>query len=567
MAKQLSTKFLVLVLLLITLQAVGTAFIYDFPQIFEAVLIQRMGIDAYKVQVLYTIASAPNLVSNLIASIFLPKVGVGFIVMIFHFFTFAGAGLTYLAIRMNSYYFLCFGRVFVGLSFDLCILGGILSCEKWFRGKILSISLGLTRFVRLLGSSASFYFLPKIFLRTRNLEDSAFCCVVVAFVIFSTTSIFAVLDIQYEDHLKESSKKQENGDKLTQKNENQEDDDNLLGSKIVSVASEIKEKEFTFKHFKYISPMAWFFVCYAIMTPSLYNQVSSTGSDFLVTRYRMSYKDAKNILSLLPLVSAFLIPLWTVLYTKFGNKSLGILLASIFSLASYSSFAFLRIKSGSLTVLPLVLLAIYYSLNYGTMWSSLLLSVPKQASSRFLGITITFQNMLYATLPLVTARIYRFRTVEGYQNWLYFMMGYSAIAVTLASMVFFFDIRGNKVLMLPENDKRVVKIQKQMSSNFQNSVLNQSDKKTSKAPETEYATLGGGTSKSWRSGIRSQAQTNLSELKKRQNEGEEDDLPNKNLIKGKKTNSQDSLIQIGTEEMKVNKAMKNEIKDFIYKSK
>ena len=514
MVDKLSTKFLALILILTIVQAMGSSFTYDFPQIFEAVLIEKLGINAYKVQLLYSIGTAPNLVSNLIASFFLPKLGVGYILIIFQLVTFSGAALAYLALRIDSYTFLCIARVLVGISFDFGILGGILSCEKWFRGKILSISLGLARLMRLVGSSVSFYLLPKLFISSRNIETSAFFCVIVCFATFCTTSILAVLDIKYEHLLKESEKELEveEEDKEEEEEFNRSGLQHLQGSKIVSVTSVIKQKEFRFRHFRYISPKARFFLLYVFLVPSMYYQMTSTGSDFLVNRFRMPFKQAKNTLSILPLICGSVMVPCSFFYTKFGNKSIGILLASLFALASYATFAVLPVGSGSLTLIPIILLGFYYGLNYSTMFSSLILSVPKEASSTIVGISITCQNMLYASLPLLTGYIYRNRTIGGYQNWLYFMIFYSLLATLFALMVLVIDLRGDRMLMIPENDPRVLKIQKKMSSDFQNSVLRQSGRASSKGPNTEYATLGVGTAKSWRADVRSPTDTNLNQL-------------------------------------------------------
>ena len=220
--EKISPWLLAIILPVATLQAFSSSFIYDFPQVFEAILIQRMGINAYKVQILYSIGTLPNLCSNLIGSLFIPKLGVGYIVLIYQTFAFNGAALTYLAVRMNNYNFLCFGRLFVGISFDLCCLSSLLCCEKWFRGKFLSISVGLSEIIRLLGSSTCYYFLPKLFLSSRNMEASAFCAVVVCFIIFSTTTIFAILDIKYEHLLKIDEVGEKNEDLDLQKTLNQQ---------------------------------------------------------------------------------------------------------------------------------------------------------------------------------------------------------------------------------------------------------------------------------------------------------------------------------------------------------
>ena len=317
MAKQIPNKVLYLALALITIQATGVLFMFDFPQIFEAILIQKMGINAYKVQLLYSLGAFPNLVSNMIVSPLVPKVGVGFIVLLFQCVNFTGVAITYLAVRMNSYYVMCVGRVFIGLSFDFCTMGVLLCCEKWFKGKILSISIGLARFMRTMSTSLSFYLLPKIFLSTRNLEDSAFSCVLFSFTIFCLTSIFSILDLKYDHILKnpETAKTQEEKKQGKVEEEFRKSvDEHFVRSKIESTTTtRAKPKEFEFKHLRYIPVKARYFMLYVFLVPNIYYQITNTGTDFLVTRFGLTYENAKNTLSLLPLVSAPLIPITSAL--------------------------------------------------------------------------------------------------------------------------------------------------------------------------------------------------------------------------------------------------------------
>ena len=185
------------------------------------------------------------------------------------------------------------------------------------------------------------------------------------------------------------------------------------------------------------------------------------------------------------------------------------MLASLFAFSGYAVFAILPRGAGSLTKLPLILLALYNGVNFGCMWSSLLLSIPKEAASRMLGVAFTCQNLLYAVFPLMTGYIYRDRTSAEYKNWVYFMMAYISIAVFFALVVFLGDLRGDKMLLLPENDPKVVRMQEKLSYDFRNSVLRKERERSSSGPQTEYATFGGDTYKTWKNDTRSPAETKL----------------------------------------------------------
>ena len=492
------------VLLVISIQSIGAAFIYDFPQIFEAILIQRMSITASQIQFLYSLGNLPNLVSGLFASFFVSKVGVGLIVVIFQLFAFMGASLTYLAVRMNSYYFLCFGRIFVGISFDLCILGVLVSCEKWFRGKFLSISLGLARFLRMISTSSSFFFLPKIYLATRNLENCAFCCIIVTFTVFLTTSVFSVLDIKYGDLVHEAKTNDQKQKAPLDEGKKETENQDLLASQEASVVSINKTKNFTLRHLRYVPLKAWIIFTYGVFVPNLYYLFTDTGSDFLVIRYSLSYETAKNTLSLLPLLAAFCLPVTSTIYTKFGFKPIGQFLATLAGLAGYSYLAFIPSSgSGSLTIIALAILALYYGLCFGCLFSNLFLCIPSEATSLVSGLFLTFQNSFYCTLPFICSFFYESRTAQGYQNWLYFMMGFAIISSLFALLALVVDLKGDKILMMPENNPKVAEIQRYLSDRFKNSVLKQKGDSGSQGPKTEYATLAAPNSKTWKSSARS----------------------------------------------------------------
>ena len=454
-------------------QSSASKFIFDFPQIFEAVLIERMSLDPSKIQFLYSIGSLPNIISILLTSVILPKIGVGLLVLIVQTFGFLGAALTYLAVSHDAYWVLCAGRIFVGMSNELSILGILLSCEKWFRGRLLTISLGCGRFFRLIHSSASIYFLPKIYLGTRNVESSAFVCVLVTFVVFCMTAVFAVLDIKF-DHLHGVAKKSdhyEHEDESAELKETLNRRSQAVEEKPDSGTRE-QVKEFTLRHLKYIPLKGWLLVIFNVLTINVYFQLTNTGSDFLAVRYKLSYVDAKNTLTLVPLIAAVILPFFSAFYTKFGQKPLGIFIASLAATGCYGCLALTPAPNPSFgLVLAMIFMAVHYGMCYGGVFSSLLLSVPKEASSLILVLTITLQNVLMTLMPIISGRIYQDRTSQTYQNWVYFMVVFSILAAICSLAIFLVDLKGDRLLKLPENDPRAMRIQEKMSRDFQGRIL------------------------------------------------------------------------------------------------
>ena len=121
-------------LIFIPIQFSGASFAYDFPQIFESLLIERMNISTFQVELLYSLGSLPNLVANIAGSLIISGIGIQLAAVIFHAILFIGAAVTLIAVRNNSYSLLLTGRIFIGVSFDLTFLVQQIACERWFSG-------------------------------------------------------------------------------------------------------------------------------------------------------------------------------------------------------------------------------------------------------------------------------------------------------------------------------------------------------------------------------------------------------------------------------------------------
>ena len=161
-------------------------------------------------------------------------------------------------------------------------------------------------------------------------------------------------------------------------------------NRVSSVVSAIKEKEFTARHLKYIPLKGWLTLLYATLAPPIYFQLTNTGSDFLSIRYGLSYESSKNALTLVPFTAIFVLPFSSFIYGRFGLKAVGMLLCSCLGICSYSYFAFLptKVEASNITA-ALIFMAFFYGINYGCMWTNLMLTIPKEASGLFLSLTIT----------------------------------------------------------------------------------------------------------------------------------------------------------------------------------
>ena len=196
--------FLKLALILVcTTQWSGAQFFYDFPQVFESVLIQKFNISASKVGLLYTYAAMPNLFINIFASILVAKIGLGASLPIFQTLLFIGVCLIYLAVSTSNYTLLLAGRMFVGMSFDVTAVGQLLAVEKWFSGSSLTFVLGVANCISYCSQSLAAYLLPRIYLKTRNLDNPVMLVGAFSAITFASATIYFLIDRKYSGMLKE----------------------------------------------------------------------------------------------------------------------------------------------------------------------------------------------------------------------------------------------------------------------------------------------------------------------------------------------------------------------------
>ena len=80
----------------------GAQFFFDFPQVFESVLIQKFNISASKIGLLYTYAAMPNLVINIVATYMIAKMGLAMSLPLFQTLLFIGICLIFLSVSSSS---------------------------------------------------------------------------------------------------------------------------------------------------------------------------------------------------------------------------------------------------------------------------------------------------------------------------------------------------------------------------------------------------------------------------------------------------------------------------------
>lgn len=426
---KISKKLLFPVLIVIMLQWCGAIYFYDFPQLFESQLINKFKISTIEISLLYSLSSIPNIFTNLLGAWLIEKIGLGLSSALFSTQVFLGIFICSLGIFNNNFKYLLVGRVFFGIGFGTTFLSQTLSTEQWFSGRFMTLAYGLNRSCVYLFQAVSTFLQPELLFNSRGFEFPMFVYGAIAFVCFLTTAIFAVIHMKKNHLLK---------DKKSEK---------------------AMKSKFGWKDFRHIEFISWITAMDIAMTSNCYYQVMNFTTDMIVKRYGMNYEEAKNATTIIPISSMIGIPIFGALFNKFGKKGIGLFMSGILALATFVSMSLIPYNSGKNYVyFALLMVSLFRSVYTGCAWSCLVISLPKQAATTFVALAATFQNLLLSTLPLVFGTFNYKRDYSAYQNSLYFLSGMAVVCTILSSIICFTDLKTDKMLHLPENDKRVVEM-------------------------------------------------------------------------------------------------------------
>lgn len=408
-----------------------------FPQLFESQLINKFTITTVEVSLLYSVSSAPNLVSNLIAAWLIEKIGLGISALLFSTQVFIGIFICFYGITNGQFKLLLIGRFIFGIGFDTTFLAQTLAAERWFSGRFMTLAISLNRSCVYLFAAISTYLQPELFFKYRGFEVPLFAYALVAVMCFLSTAMFTMIHIKKEHILEDKQTK------------------NAMKSK------------FSWKDFKHLDFMPWMIAINLALISNCYYQVMNFSTDMIVNRYGLEYVEAKNAGTLIPIVSMILIPIFGFMFNKYGKKGLGMMISAILAVITFGTMSVIPLGCDkSFVYYFLIMIAVFRSIYTSCVWSCLVLSVPKQASTAFVAFGATLQNICMASFPPLFAKLNYQRNSASYQKSIYFLIGMSIVSFCLSFVINLVDLRTDKILFLPENDDVVAELKIKKSMNL-----------------------------------------------------------------------------------------------------
>jgi len=203
-----------------------------------------------------------------------------------------------------------------------------------------------------------------------------------------------------------------------------------------------------------------------------YYQFINFVTEFLIIRYKYNYYAAKDITALRPIIAAVFLPFFSIYTVYYGKKSLILVFSSLCSILGFSLFYILPVEKSTFIYVAMFLLSLMLAAFQAVIWSSLTLLVPKEATGLAIAVSLTLENILMTTLPVLFGKINKPRTPEAFNYSLVLLIGLSVFSLVLSLEIFVFDYYfGNKILYLGENEESVLEARAIKSRNWRNYIL------------------------------------------------------------------------------------------------
>lgn len=430
--------------------SVGVYYNYDFPQLYEAEIISKFQISTEKLDFLYTIYSLPNFIILIFATPLVAKIGLGMSSILTSGLIFFSSILMFLGFYTNNFTYLIIGRGIIGSGAEICVISVYTIAERWFKGKFLSFAQGSCRALSFASMAFGFYFGPQFLIKTRSMQLSLFICGLVSFTGFLASFGYWVFEKIFKRKLKERRLSLFESLNLESRLTREKEEDDK------------KKKDFGLKDVKKLSGLFWLLAFLFGFGCQGYYQFLNFATDCLTHRYGYSFEEAKDKLSLLPLIMMILMPIFSAGIVKTGKKGFVLLISFLIFLVNFVLMLNYPETPGNYVYLIIGSISVAYCLFVATIWPCMTLAAPSKATAVALGFGLYTQGVFLTFMPMVFGRLNENRDVKAYNNSIWLLVLMMAVGVLLCFVVIIVDFRTGKLLDLPENDERVAKIRQRM---------------------------------------------------------------------------------------------------------
>lgn len=413
-------------------------YFYNTPQMYATGIIEKFNVSMVHIGYMYSIMSLPNFIGIPLGTKLMTRLGLGWATLLFATLIFSGKVMFYIGIQTGNFNLLLAGRALFGLGFD-----NIISCQNqmanmWFKGKFLSMALGLNQFMAVTGLAVSAFAGPRIYIASgENLSAPYFVCMCLGLITFSSALIYALIHRKSGKYF-----------------------DGPGGKKVA-------KKVINFKKVGSLSSMFWILaLCYGVISMTYYRFLNII-TDFLMVRFKFTLLQTSNLTSILPILNMFFIPIMSSIVQVKGKKASILMSSTVVAFIIYTSLYLLPAESSWIISGLILSLSVFFTLYISTIWSCITLSIPSQIAALGFGCSSLTQSVFSILVSTVIGAAAKPRTEQAYNNALKILIGMATTGFILTLTLLKMDSKAGNLLQLPENNPEVKKLVKEIEHKYE----------------------------------------------------------------------------------------------------
>ena len=172
-------------------------------------------------------------------------------------------------------------------------------------------------------------------------------------------------------------------------------------------------------------------------------------NQLLIKRYGASEVEAGDLMTFYVVYAMVGIPIFGVLFNKFGGKTIGLLVAAGSMLTGFVMLILMPTEvEKRLLHIPLIFIATFYSIYSSTFNPVLFLTLPSRSAGMGIGISTMLENLGLSIMPLISGFVV---DSSGFNKYLMILIFLALINLIVVSALLIRDLRGDRRLIKVEN--------------------------------------------------------------------------------------------------------------------
>jgi MFS family permease len=359
----------------------GSYWCYDIPSALENLLIPMLHITPSQFGLFYGVYNFMNIGIVLVGGLFIDRIGLRVGAVLFCFFIALGQIIVSIGISLpdvkTAYVVMLIGRIVFSIGGESLSVAQSTFCSKWYKGKDLALSFGITLSFARIGSFANMVVTPKM-ADNISVRFAVWFGTMTCAISLAMTALAAISDKVRDKHVK---------------------------SEAISAATPFRLRDVLFFP---LSLWLIYLIC-VFYYIGVFTLISITGQPYFKAAFGFRDSDIGTILGLPYMMSVLLAPICGFLVGKVGRKPLFLTIASLLLGAAYACLLWADpnqivwvghpgwISPFNFTMytpplVGMVLMGLSYSLCAASLWPCVPMLVDENKVGTAYGIMNSIQN-------------------------------------------------------------------------------------------------------------------------------------------------------------------------------